>query len=392
LSERARVFAAGIASLLLTLGIARFAYTPLLPLMLEQTDLNISGGGWLAAFNYTGYLIGALIASRVRELRTKDRLYRLYLLLAVATTALMAWTENIWLWAFLRLLSGMSSSGGMLLASALILNWLMRHRHRAELGIHFMGIGAGIALVALAVIWMQSLQYDWGLQWELLGAVGLVLAYIAWVWMPRPKAVAEASDQVLIDNPPAPRLERLLLISYFFAGIGYVVSATFIVDLVERQPGLQGQGAIAFALVGLGALPAVLFWDRLARKLGYFTALMSAYLVQIVGILLPLQGSLFAAVFGAFIFGATFIGIVSLVLTLSGRFYPRSPARLMGKMTLAYGVAQIIAPAITGELTEYLGSYYWGIGLAAFAVLVGSLINARLIPLEQNEPALNPVK
>lgn len=392
MSERARVFAAGIASLLLTLGIARFAYTPLLPLMLEQTDLNISGGGWLAAFNYTGYLVGALIASRVRELRTKDRLYRLYLLLAVATTALMAWTENIWLWAFLRLLSGMSSSGGMLLASALILNWLMRHRHRAELGIHFMGIGAGIALVALAVMWMQSLQYDWGLQWELLGAVGLVLAYIAWVWMPRPKAVAEASDQVLIDNPPAPRLERLLLISYFFAGIGYVVSATFIVDLVERQPGLQGQGAIAFALVGFGALPAVLFWDRLARKLGYFTALMSAYLVQIVGILLPLQGSLFAAVFGAFIFGATFIGIVSLVLTLSGRFYPSSPARLMGKMTLAYGVAQIIAPAITGELTEYLGSYYWGIGLAAFAVLVGSLINARLIPLEQNEPALNPVK
>jgi len=392
LSERARVLIAGIASLLLTLGIARFAYTPLLPLMLEQTGLNISGGGWLAAFNYTGYLIGALIASRVRELRTKDRLYRFYLLLAVATTALMAWTENIWIWAFLRLLSGMSSSGGMLLASALILNWLMRHRHRAELGIHFMGIGAGIALVALAVMWMQSLQYDWGLQWELLAAVGLVLAYIAWAWMPRPKAVVEASDQVLIDNPPAPRLERLLLISYFFAGIGYVVSATFIVDLVERQPGLQGQGAIAFALVGLGALPAVLFWDRLARRLGYFTALMSAYLIQIVGILLPLQGSLFAAVFGAFIFGATFIGIVSLVLTLSGRFYPSSPARLMGKMTLAYGVAQIIAPAITGELTEYLGSYYWGIGLAAFAVLVGSLINARLIPLEQNEPALNPVK
>ena len=261
MSERARVLIAGIASLLLTLGIARFAYTPLLPLMLEQTDLNISGGGWLAAFNYTGYLIGALIASRVRELRTKDRLYRFYLLLAVATTALMAWTENIWIWAFLRLLSGMSSSGGMLLASALILNWLMRHRHRAELGIHFMGIGAGIALVALAVMWMQSLQYDWGLQWELLAAVGLVLAYIAWAWMPRTKAVVEASDQVLIDNPPAPRLERLLLISYFFAGIGYVVSATFIVDLVERQPGLQGQGAIAFALVGLGALPAVLL-DR----------------------------------------------------------------------------------------------------------------------------------
>lgn len=388
MSARVRVLAAGIASLLLTLGIARFAYTPLLPMMLEQTDLTLSGGGWLAAFNYGGYLFGALIASRVRDLQTKDRLYRLYLVLAVLTTFAMAWTENIYLWAILRFISGLSTSGGMLLASALVLNWLMRNSYPAELGIHFMGIGAGIVFVSLAVMLMQFYRLDWSLQWELFAVVGVLLAYVAWFWMPRPKAVSLGTDKPLVDHPPSVQLARLLLVSYFFAGIGYVISATFIVDLVERQPGLSGQGALAFTLVGLGALPAVLVWDRLARRFGYFSALMLAYLVQIVGILLPLQGSLIAAVIGAFIFGATFIGCVSLVLTLSGRFYPSSPARLMGKMTLAYGVAQIIGPAVTGELTEYLGSYVWGIGLAAVAVLIGAIINARLIPLEQKELAL----
>lgn len=390
MSARFRVLAAGICSLLLTLGVARFSYTPLLPIMLEQTDLTLSLAGWLAAFNYAGYLLGALIAARVRSLETKDRLYRIYLILAVVTTVVMGWTENPWLWSLSRFVAGISASGGMLLGSALILNWLMRHGYRSELGIHFMGVGGGIALASVAVMLMLKIPLTWEMQWEIFALLGAVLAAIAWLWMPRPAKYSMANNgQTFKDHPPAVKLERLLLVSYFFAGIGYVVSATFIVDIVERQPVLAGNGPLAFLLVGLGAMPAVLVWDRMARRFGYFNTLMFAYLAQIAGILLPLQGSLLAVVFGALLFGATFIGCVSLVLTLSGRFYPSSPARLMGKMTLAYGIAQIIGPALTGELTELLGSYIWGLGMAAGCVTLGAIINARLIPLEQHEPALS---
>jgi hypothetical protein len=42
--------------------------------------------------------------------------------------------------------------------------------------------------------------------------------------------------------------------------------------------------------------------------------------------------------------------MVSLVLTMAGRYYPTRPAKMMGKMTLSYGAAQIIGPAITGWL------------------------------------------
>ena len=113
---------AGISSLVLTLGIARFAYTPLLPVMQDQTALNDALGGWIATFNYIGYMLGALIAASISDLRLKDTLYRVGLITAVMSTLGMAWTENWILWSLLRFLAGLSSAAGLLIGSGLILN------------------------------------------------------------------------------------------------------------------------------------------------------------------------------------------------------------------------------------------------------------------------------
>ncbi|MCP4276911.1 MAG: YbfB/YjiJ family MFS transporter, partial [Gammaproteobacteria bacterium] len=77
-------------SLILTLGIARFAYTPLLPIMQNQTGLGDTSGGWLATFNYFGYMCGALVAASVSNLIIKDYLYRIGLVVTILTTAGMA--------------------------------------------------------------------------------------------------------------------------------------------------------------------------------------------------------------------------------------------------------------------------------------------------------------
>jgi hypothetical protein len=57
---------AAMLSLALAMGIGRFAFTPLFPLMLRDGMLRSDAGAWLAASNYLGYLIGALCASQVR--------------------------------------------------------------------------------------------------------------------------------------------------------------------------------------------------------------------------------------------------------------------------------------------------------------------------------------
>ena len=378
--ERYKVLSAGILSLVLTLGIARFAYTPMLPIMQQQAGLGISEGGWLASINYIGYLCGAIIASMTSNLVLKDRLYRLGLLVAVASTAGMGLTQDLWLWSLLRFFAGLSSAAGLLLGSGLILNWLIRHDHRSELGIHFGGLGLGIAVCAFAVE-MLNPHFDWSQQWLWLTLIGAVLLVPAWAWLPPPDSSAVTrGGGAMIDRPPGRDFMRLFMLAYFCAGIGYVVSATFIVAIVNELPGLEGKGSWAFMVLGLAATPACIIWDLIARRIGELNALTAAFLIQIVGILLPvIEPSFGMTLISAVLFGGTFIGIVSLVLTMAGRYYPTRPAKMMGKMTISYGIAQILAPAITGLLAEYnSGSYQDGLYLAAGMMVLGTLLMLRL--------------
>jgi cyanate permease len=135
----------------------------------------------------------------------------------------------------------------------------------------------------------------------------------------------------------------------------------------------------------MAAAPACILWDLVARRTGDLNALLTAFILQTLGILLPvIDNSPIMTISGAILFGGTFIGIVSLVLTMAGRYYPTRPAKMMGKMTISYGIAQIVIPAITGLLAERSGSYSDGLFLAAGIMVVGTLLIFCLRMLEIN--------
>jgi hypothetical protein len=157
--------------------------------------------------------------------------------------------------------------------------------------------------------------------------------------------------------------------------VGYVISATFLVAIVVRQPGMAGGGNLTWVVVGLAAAPAVIWWDRLARRAGDVRALLAAYAVQIVSFLLPLffEG-LAAALLGAVLYGATFIGIVGLTLAYVGRHEPANPARAMARLTLSYGAGQILAPAVAGQIAQHTGSYQGALWMAAGLMALGMVL------------------
>lgn len=387
-SERYRVIAAGVCALILTVGLARFAYTPLLPIMREQAELSHVAGGWLATINYAGYIFGALLAASISDLGRKFVLYRLGLVLGVASTAAMGLTDDVLLWAALRFVAGFSSTAGLLLASGLVLNWLLRQGHRPELGLHFTGLGLGIAVSGFAVGAMVD-WLSWDQQWLGLGLLGLCFFVPAWRWLPPPATLKPAAGaaSTTAAAPPTLRWLWLMIAAYFCAGFGFVVSATFIVAILVQLPLLAGKGSWVWVIVGLAAAPSCFVWDRVAAAIGQIRALLIAYGLQAVATLLPvLSDSVALNVLGAIVFGATFVGIVSLTLTLIGRHFPANPAKAMARMTLGYGVAQIGAPAMSGYIAAATGSYHGALIVTA-VVMVAGMFLLRAVLAEERRSA-----
>jgi len=373
-----QVLTGGICGLVLTIGLARFAYTPLLPSLQAQTGLTDAGAGGLAAINYAGYITGALATAWIDDVRWRHRLYSMGLWLAILTTAAMALTDWMPAWALWRFLGGLCGAAGMLLGSGLVLGWLMRQGRRPELGVFFMGIGLSIVVTALGSWGLAQLWPLWASQWLAMAAVGCVFFVPAWLWRP-PVPPQVVAAQALVAPTVSKRWLLTMAASYFAAGWGFVISATFIVAMVEREPALAGKGTWAWAMVGLAALPAVFVWDRVARRIGDTRALLLAFGLQTCAIVLPvLSGSLAAALAGAVGYGATFIGIVSLTLALVGRRSPNNPGKAMARLTLSYGAAQMIAPVVAGAMAQATGTFHGALWVTAGVMVAGIALLASL--------------
>lgn len=385
-AQRYRVLMAGICSLLLTIGIARFTYTPLLPIMKAQVGLSYLAGGWLATFNYMGYMSGALLAASISQLSNKFYIYRVGLVVAVLSTIAMGLTDNLVLWAILRYIGGLTSVCGMLIASGLIMNWLMRNQFKPLLGLHFAGLGLSISFSGLAVGLMAS-SLQWNELWIAMGILGIALLIPAYLWMPAPADVPVASSAESVQQVPSKKWMNILIAAYFCGGFGFVVSATFIVAILEKLPELSGVGSWIWVLIGLAAAPSTFLWDKVAIRIGQIEALMLAYGLQVISVILPvLTTDVSLNVISGILYGNTFVGIVSLALSLVGRSFPNNPAKAMAKLTLSYGLAQIIAPAMSGYIANATGSYNGALEITAVVLAIGVVL---LMMLKQLKPITN---
>ena len=371
-----QVIFGGISGLVLTIGLARFAFTPLLPALQAQTGLDDAHAGVLAAINYAGYMTGAIAVAWIDDVRWRYRLYSAGLWMALIITALMALESSLVVWAVSRFVGGLCGAAGMLMGSGLVLGWLMQKGQRPELGLHFVGIGLGIVVSAMGAWGLSQIWPSWDAQWLAFACIGLFFLWPAWRWRPPlPATTADVSSVISSTSGIPLRWMWTMLASYFAAGWGFVISATFTVAIVEREPLLAGQGHLAWAMVGLAAMPAVFVWDRVARLVGDKQALLIAFGLQTLSVLLPaVSGSMLSAMAGAIGYGATFIGIVSLTLAMVGRLSPNNPGKVMARFTLGYGVAQIIAPVVAGYMAHASGSFHAALWVTAGVLLVGMVV------------------
>lgn len=377
---------AGALSLAVAMGIGRFAFTPMLPLMIQGGQLDVAAGGWLAAANYAGYLLGAMTASRMGW--PAPRLAAIALLLTAGLTAAMALPGPAWLWLGLRLAAGICSAWAFVATSVWCLGALARLQRPSWGGGLYAGVGAGIALAGLFCLAGAAAGASAPALWLMLAVLALVLlAPVAAVL--RSLGVAALVTAAAPSGKAPPARTTGLVVCYGVLGFGYILPATFLPVLarsVVEDPKLFG---LAWPLFGLTAALSTFmagWWMRRASRLQVWAV---SHVLMGIGVLLPgLWLSGLTVALSALLVGGTF-----MIVTMAGVQEIRARARgeptaLVGRMTAAFALGQIAGPIASSLLLRMPALAANGLNLALQAGAVALLLSAVWLWRQTYQPVL----
>ena len=371
-----RATLAALCASLVGIGLARFAYTPLLPALIEAGWFAPPAAAYLGAANLAGYLAGALLA-RTMAART-DPVFVLRAMMALATVAFFACAAPLsfaWYFAW-RLAAGAAGGALMVLAAPTVLPHVPAARRGLAGGVIFTGVGLGIAASGTVVPFLLR----WGLvqAWCGLGGLALALTLLAWNGWPRQPAPAEAGAAAA-TAAPAGAAVQVVYVQYALNAMGLVPHMVFLVDFVAR--GL-GQGLVAggryWVVFGMGAMVGPVLAGHLADRIGFRPAVRLAFLIQAVAVgVLAVSAAPPWLVVSSFVAGAFVPGIVPLVLgrvnehvaadagARTAAWSRATTAFALGQAGAGYGVSFVYAA--TGD---YATLFALGAGAIAMALAI----------------------
>lgn len=367
--EPVRAALAGAVAMAVAMGLGRFFYTPVLPGMMAGLGLNAADAGIIAAANFAGYLLGAVLAAYGWAAGLERRLAIGALVSTVVLLVAMGLLSSVAALSIVRFLAGLASAFGMIFTSGIVLSIGLRHCDPRVQMTHFSGVGFGIAASALLVYLLSLIDTStlptWRLDWlagAVLGAIGLIVVMRL---LPRPESHAGAQrEPAIVWTRPL----VALTLSYGLFGIGYVVTATFIVAIAREGAHSPLLECLTWLVTGASAAISVIAWKPVARRYGVAAAYLAALLVEMVGVAVTVTLPA-SALIGGVLLGLTFVVITAYGLQLGRILASESPRQVLALMTAAFGVGQILGPLGAGFLAARTGSYVLP-SLAAAAILL----------------------
>lgn len=340
-----RFTVAGLCASLVGIGLARFAYTPLIPAIVDAHWFSASNTAYLGAANLLGYLVGAVVANLTAKHVPVRAILRS--MMALATIAFFACSHPApFVWFFVwRVLSGIAGGALMVLTAPTILPHIPPSKRAIASGAIFTGIGLGIA--ASGTLVPLLLRGGLSQSWIGLGILSLFLTCIAWNSWPETEPVH--ASQVHAAHPAhVDRRVWALFFEYALNAVGLVPHMLFLVDFVARglKEGID-VGSEFWILFGLGAMVGPILTAHLADRIGHRRALTLAYLLQAFAISLPAFGLRSGwLMLSSVIVGAFTPGIVPLVF---GRIqellihHPSTHRRNWTRATVGFAISQALS-------------------------------------------------
>lgn len=381
---------AGALSLSIAMGIGRFAFTPLLPMMLHDGVIDLHGGSALATANYLGYLAGAILCMLLpgflrrlgRSMPENARLVRFALVMTCLLTLAMAMAVPI-LWPVWRFASGVISAVAFVYTSGWCLTRLAALQQAHMGGVIYTGPGIGIALSGLGAYAMTGAGANWALGWIVFGLSALLLTAAIWpIFSP-----GKSPSAMLASEHRSPHQatrgwsveEWLLTLAYGLAGFGYIVTATFLPVIARAALPGSGWVDLFWPLFGVAVAIGALLTRVISASVDRRTLLAICYVLQGLGVL----SSLLVPTIAGFVAGSILLGLPFTAITLFGmqevrRLRPAEPTAFMGLMTAAYGIGQIVGPPLVSAILARSASPEAGFALS-LEVAAGSLFFGMLV-------------
>jgi predicted MFS family arabinose efflux permease len=367
---------AGLCASLVSIGLARFAYTPLIPSLIQAHWFSASDVVYLGAANLVGYLVGALTGRPLARATSNKTALRLMMLAVTMSFFACAFPLSVsWFFGW-RLLSGIAGGAIMVLVAATVLPHVPASRKGLASGAIFLGLGLGIAGSGTIVPPLLSL----GLQqtWLGLGLLALILTAASWFGWPSTAVPETAAPPVKAATPPG---VYLLFAQYAFMATGLVPAMMFLVDYVTRGLGAgQHLGALIWVMYGIGAIIGPVSYGFLADHLGAKRGIRLVLGVQAIAVgLLSMSSSFTALALLAVIIGSFPPGIVPLALARVHELIPehRQQQIAWSRATVSFATFQAIAGFAYSALFNASGGHHE----LMFVIAAGAIVVALLLEL-----------
>ena len=372
-----RLATAGLCASLIGIGLARFAYTPLIPALIGAAWFTPAEAAYLGAINLVGYLAGALLARPLTARYAPRGVLRA--MMALATIAFFACALEFgfaWFTVW-RLGAGIAGGVIMVLAAPTILPHVPAARRGAVSGVIFTGVGLGIA--ASGTLVPLLLHAGVVATWCGLGACAGLLTALAWGGWPAGGPSHRPRHGLRPAMPRASPAVRALLIGYGLTAAGLVPHMVFLVDFIARGLDLGvAVGARAWIVFGLGAVVGPLLLGRLADRIGFGLALRLLFALGAVAAALPLFATdALALGISSLIAGACTPGSVPLAFGRAQELTcdPEETRRVWSAATTSFALYQAAGAALCAELFARTGSHLPLFAVGAAALLLAFVLD-----------------
>ena len=365
------------------LGIGRFGYTPVLPDMRDSLGWSYSTAGFMNTVNAIGYLAGALgAASFIRRVGVFRSVW-IGALACVISLGICALSGNVLVFGFGRLLSGLGAAttfvGGGTLAATIAQSRPMKSA--LLLNLFYTGPGTGLIVSGLAAPFL--LQYfgpgSWWIVWV---ALTIISALMMIPLMLNPIDVA-ASETSAATAPVSLRPIAFYLAGYFLFGAGYIAYMTFMIAYVRDGGGGAAAQSAFWCLIGLMSFAGSWLWRGVMARGNSGTTIAIMIAVTCIGPFIALLGtSPPLLVASAFVFGLSFFPVVAATTVFTRLNYPPEAwAKVIGIMTITFGLGQTLGPFVTGAIIDVMGLSY-ALRISTAALALGAVLCAFQRPLK----------